>query len=572
MKNLNPYFLIFILSIVLFVPFLGEVHLFDWDEINFAESAREMIVSGDYTRVMVNFTPFWEKPPLFMWLQVLSMKIFGINEFAARFPNAICGFLTLSFLFYLGNKHFNKKIAWYWVLAYLGSFTPHFYFKSGIIDPFFNLFIFAGIYQLYLASIKMETSRLRNFLFAGLFLGLAVLTKGPVALLVSGLSGLVYLIINRKKGLWFNFKDLLVLALAILSISFFWFGLETIKNGPFFLEKFILYQIDLFKNPVASHGQPFYYHPLVLLAGCFPISILALQWFFKPQRGEGESAIFILWMQILFWVVLILFSIVKTKIVHYSSLCYPPLTFFAALMMDRLINRGEGLKPWAKKIILGIGLLFAIIFILIPLSGANDGIKNLIMGSIKDPFAVANFSRNVSWAKWEWLIGVFTLAGIIMAWINLQKDRIKNGLFTALAVCGISLQLIMIFVLPKIEKYSQGAAIEFWESLKEKNVYVQPLGYDSYGHYFYYGVKPEDVKSPFLKEHEIIHGNEIAKVHKGPSYIRALYRDWLYRGKIEKDAYFCVHMREADFFRKSPEFIEIGKDGGFVFLMRKKTY
>jgi len=44
---------------------LGHVHLFDWDEINFAESAREMISSGDYMRVQINYSPFWEKPPLF---------------------------------------------------------------------------------------------------------------------------------------------------------------------------------------------------------------------------------------------------------------------------------------------------------------------------------------------------------------------------------------------------------------------------------------------------------------------------------------------------------------------------
>ena len=71
--------LIAVASLVLFVPFLGGVHLFDWDEINFAESAREMIRTGDYLTVRINYLPFWEKPPLFIWLQVLSMKIFGIN-------------------------------------------------------------------------------------------------------------------------------------------------------------------------------------------------------------------------------------------------------------------------------------------------------------------------------------------------------------------------------------------------------------------------------------------------------------------------------------------------------------
>ncbi len=86
-RQSNLYLTIIILSgIVFFIPFLGRVHLFDWDEINFAESAREMIVTGNYHRVQINFQPFWEKPPFFFWLQVGAMKLFGVNEFCAQFP------------------------------------------------------------------------------------------------------------------------------------------------------------------------------------------------------------------------------------------------------------------------------------------------------------------------------------------------------------------------------------------------------------------------------------------------------------------------------------------------------
>lgn len=106
-NRLNPSvirFFIASIAALMFIPFLGGVHLFDWDEINFAESAREMIVTGDYLTVQINFLPFHEKPPLFIWMQVLSMKLFGVNEFAARFPNAICGIVTLLILFNLGKK------------------------------------------------------------------------------------------------------------------------------------------------------------------------------------------------------------------------------------------------------------------------------------------------------------------------------------------------------------------------------------------------------------------------------------------------------------------------------------
>ena len=63
-----------------------------------------MIVTGDYLRVQINFQMFWEKPPFFIWLQVLSMKVFGINEFAARFPNAFLGVISANLLLFLGRK------------------------------------------------------------------------------------------------------------------------------------------------------------------------------------------------------------------------------------------------------------------------------------------------------------------------------------------------------------------------------------------------------------------------------------------------------------------------------------
>ena len=108
--KLESPWVVAVLAVLFFIPFLGRVHLFDWDEINFAESAREMLMTGNYLRVQIDYQPFWEKPPLFIWLQVLSMKVFGINEFAARFPNAFIGVITLLTFYYLGKRAANSLI------------------------------------------------------------------------------------------------------------------------------------------------------------------------------------------------------------------------------------------------------------------------------------------------------------------------------------------------------------------------------------------------------------------------------------------------------------------------------
>ena len=82
MKKIDwNYLIITVLAALFFLPFLGHVHLFDWDEINFAECAREMLITGDYLRPQINYAPFWEKPPLFIWFQAISMHFFGVNEY-----------------------------------------------------------------------------------------------------------------------------------------------------------------------------------------------------------------------------------------------------------------------------------------------------------------------------------------------------------------------------------------------------------------------------------------------------------------------------------------------------------
>lgn len=116
------------------------------------------------------------------------MKVFGVNEFAARFPNAVVGIITLLTFYFVGKRLIDARFGFLWALAYLGSVTPHLYFKSGIIDPLFNYFMFLSVMYL-IAPFKKETqsSGLRFFL-AGIFAGLAVWTKGPVGVGVPTLT------------------------------------------------------------------------------------------------------------------------------------------------------------------------------------------------------------------------------------------------------------------------------------------------------------------------------------------------------------------------------------------------
>lgn len=531
--------LIFISAIFFFIPFLGNVHLFDWDEINFAESAREMIVTGDYSRVRINFEPFWEKPPLFFWMQSVSMHLFGINEFAARFPNAICGLVTLITFFIIGSKYKDEKFGWIWAICYLGSFLPHLYFKSGIIDPWFNYFIFMTIYFLYKSINETNSKKATQLsLLAGLFIGLATLTKGPVGILITILTLLVYWIYNRFR-LFSSFKNIALFTIVAILVTSLWFGFELIKNGPWFLQEFIAYQIDLFLNPVAGHAQPLYYHFLVVFLGCFPISIFAVPILIRKENSNAEID-FKRWMKFLFWVVMILFTIVKTKIVHYSSMAYFPLSFLAANYIYSISVNHNTIKKYVYYLLLIIGSIFSMLLTLAPLI-AN--FKDQIIPYIKDPFAVASLQVAVEWQGWEFAIGLTYWIVLIISILRLKKNQSLQNVSSIMYATAFCMFFYLVVVVPKIEKYSQATAVNFYEKMKGKDVYVSTYGFKSYAQYFYF---------------------------QKPNYNNKLSSDetWLTHGKVDKDVYLVVKLNNKHKFDTMPQFNLVNEGGGFLFYHR----
>lgn len=544
MQNSYRHYIYLVLAgAVLYVPFLGGVHLFDWDEINFAESAREMIISGDFLTVQIDFKPFWEKPPLFIWMQVVSMKIFGINEFAARFPNAVCGIVTLLVLYNAGRKLISDKFGMIWSILYGISFLPFLYFKSGIIDPWFNLFIFIGLNSFFLFYTRRSGDQdWKNLLFSAGFIGLAVMTKGPVGLLIFMLVSGFIIIWNRFR---FNaelkhiFSWLLVFALTGGS----WFILLILNGNSGIIREFFEYQVRLFRTEDAGHGGFLLYHFVVLLFGVFPSSILALSTMFRKNEDIPDIKNYKTWMNILFWVVLILFTIVKTKIVHYSSMAYFPLTFFAAVTVYKLWQSKIKLNNMALAMLISVAFFWALFLAVLPII---DAYKHVIIdsGIIKDMFATGNLMAEVKWTLFEPVIALLFLTAVIWAALNLNKKAKKS--ITALGFATIGFIIFFIYIVtPRIELYSQNAAIEFFKSKKGEDVFVRNLGYKSYAPLFY---SEKSRQSSMISQ------------------------DTLLSGYITKDAYFVFkNTRKDEIFSKHPNLKLIKEENGFVFAMREKT-
>ncbi len=541
-NHLKIQFIIAAVAALFFVPFLGGVHLFDWDEINFAEAAREMIVTGDYMTVKINFLPFWEKPPVFIWMQVASMKLFGINEFAARLPNAIAGIVTLLTLFNIGRKLRDNLFGVIWVLAYGGSLLPFLYFKSGIIDPWFNLFIFLSVYFLMLYSFPDNRKPLLNVTLSAAFAGLAILTKGPVGFLLVALTGGIYLLIIRFK-IKVKFYEVVTYFFVLAIVGGFWF-LVQIANGNYnTVVEFIVYQIRLFQTKDAGHGGFLGYHFVVLLFGVFPTSVLALKSFRREKLDDPLYRLMKMWMIILFWVVLILFTIVKTKIVHYSSLTYFPLSFLAANYIANSVSKKYKWSNWQTVLTIFIAVVLA--FPVIALQFVIK-YKDAIIAKnwIHDSFAVANLAADVHWGGYEFIPGVLFLLSVILLFVFTTKKEVLKRAVVLLSVTTLFTFSVLVLIVPRIEGYSQRALIEFFQSKAKKDVYVKNINFKSYATAFYGEMKPPENKN--------------------------FYNDqWLLTGDIDKDVYFVTKIDCIQLLDKCSNLKKTGEKNGFVFFVRK---
>ena len=550
MSDRLKYSLLFaLIGVLFFIPFLGGVHLFDWDEVNFAEISREMLLQRDYLRVYVNFEPFWEKPPFFFWLQALGMYVFGVGEFAARLPNALCGVLTLVVLFNMGTTLYNTRFGIIWAGVYIGSVLPFLYFKSGIIDPWFNLFIFLGLYYFILfhwkrnafQGIHLPYNYWIYLLLGGFFIGMGILTKGPVAYLIAGLTMGVYWIYQRFR-FYVNVGQFLVYTFVAIAIAAIWYTLFFVDQ----FEEFNEYQYRLFSTPDAGHAGFPGYHFVVLLVGCFPASIFAIRAFFKMEKEKMlHQQDFKIWMKFLFWVVLILFTIVKSKIVHYSSMCYFPLTFLAAVVVNHIFDKNIAFGGWLRAGLWLIGGLYLLVVFALPFAGLNIELLQPLFA--KDPFATANLEAQVNWKPWYvFLPGVTLLTTLIFASRHLATNRVASGFQLLFGGIAFFVMLALIAFIGRIEMYSQNTAVEFFESKANEDCYLATYGYKSYVHLFY-GQPQKQGRACF---------QDSACTNR------------LLEQPLDKPAYIATKIHKAKELEGILGLREIGRKNGFVFFKK----
>lgn len=499
-----------LLSALLFLPLLGLVPLIDISETLPAELTREMLLHDNYSTLTLAFQEYTQTPPLFNWLQGLSFYFFGENEMAARLPNAICGIFTLLFIFHFATQNFNKRLAYWWVISYAASLLPHLYMKSGVIDPWFNLFFFVAICYIYKCSLQQRDWI--DISIAGISLGLAILTKGTLALgILVPVGAFVYYFRKRDRILYW-WQLLLLLSMAVL-IAFVWYGIVYYNHGFKAVLQIIKSQFLLFESGESFQWKGLYYHSFLLLMGCFPASIFLWDSFKQQNLIDKAKNDFVIWMRTILVFVLIWVSVLHTTNFLYSSICYLPLTFLSAYSLAKLETQQ---LPWRKTkvtIIMIAGILLGIIIFLIPFFG---NYQQFLTVNAKSEFWIDVLNnKDIKWYIWESIVGLLFIIAIIVAGSFIARRKYSLGTSILFISCVAMIQLSIYLFLPKIEKYIQQDTLSFVKEHPYPQAKVEPLFYKSYLPYFYGKVGEEPTEKVYGIS-KIIDKDEVIKKH--PKY------------------------------------------------------
>jgi len=357
----------FTLSCAFFLFGNGIIPLTDPDEVFYAETAKEMTQRGEWLTPYIFDQPQFEKPIFIYWAIMVASKLLGEGPFAARFFPAIFAALGVMAVYGLGLLGFRDERRAFWsalVLCTAGLYIGM--GKTVFTDMIFTVFILYSLLSFYLA-FKNPSYKIFGVLGFYVFAALAVLTKGPLGLIIPMGTVILFLMYQRKlyfmADRWFLIGLLLCMALALP-----WYVTMFRLHGNAFVHEF--FYNDHWRRLIeAEHrtSDRWYFYPLTIIGGFFPwnffaVAALIVQ-FKKFKQGTGGFEHFLLcWILTVF----LIFQVGHSKLASYILPLFPAMAlliggYIEDLLQSRkhtLIKIGAGI-PAGLLCILGIGALLA---------------------------------------------------------------------------------------------------------------------------------------------------------------------------------------------------------------------
>ena len=356
---------------------MGGLGLTDRDEGSNAEAAREMLETGDWISPTLNYEPRFAKPAFVYWLLSGSYTLFGINEFAARFPSAFSGLCVLLLQYAFVHRWLGAPLAWLSSIMLLLNMEFLAINRLVVTDPELVVFTTLAGYSCWHAlhgSLKTGRWWFMSFYLA---MGFGMLVKGPVGIIIPLVGVIPYLTLTRQwKSFWQKGFPLLGTVLVLL-VAAPWYVAMFQIHGEAYWAAAQANTTGRFMSPMEGHGGTLFFYVPILLLGFFPWSVFLpsvlyqslTQWkFYWNGRGfatQEHNLEFFLSL----WVVglLIFFTLSATRLPHYIYPLFPASAILVALWWKRFQEQHSSFD-WKipRRLLLGIGYLLGIAIIVAP--------------------------------------------------------------------------------------------------------------------------------------------------------------------------------------------------------------
>jgi 4-amino-4-deoxy-L-arabinose transferase-like glycosyltransferase len=306
--------LLIVLPAVLLFPRL-DFRLLEPDEGRYAEIGREMLVRGDWVVPHLQGEPYLDKPPLLYWLVVLSYRLFGVHDWAARLVPALAVHGTILLTYLCGRRLVGERAAW--IGSLLLALSPG---LAGVgrllvLDGLLTFWVTLGLFAGSAGALTV----------CAVACGMGVLTKGPVAVVLV----VVPLVLHNwlTTGRLETHGRMIVRFLAIVGlVNAPWYVAVWLARPEFGVYFFVKHNVMRFLAPF-DHLEPIWYYGPVLFAGLLPGTLLAwgfIRWLLSADAAEARTPAFGFCLLAGGWCVLF-FSLSGSKLPTYVMPAFPPL-------------------------------------------------------------------------------------------------------------------------------------------------------------------------------------------------------------------------------------------------------
>jgi 4-amino-4-deoxy-L-arabinose transferase-like glycosyltransferase len=437
MQRIGWAILILVTLYICYFSHLGVIGFVGPDEPRYAWIARDMAESGDWVTPRLYGKPWFEKPPLLYWGGAIFFKLLGEGhpEIAARLPSAISALLASLALAWLAWRTCGEECA-RWLLVLLPTSVGMIGFsRAAATDmPFTGMLTIAMVCAASVLGLVSKnenppiprTNWLALTLF-GFFLGLAVLAKGPAAIILSGGAVLFWAVFTKR---WREALRLLHPAAiaAFCATALPWYVLCSRRNSDFFRIFIIEHNFKRYLTPEFQHVQPFWFYLPILFIAFLPWSILVLAVGLAGARQLARTRC----MQelpclVLCWAVfcLVFFTVAKSKLPGYILPAVPAIALLVAYSVTG--------REWFSRRFAGF---------LLAASGGL-GLGGAITLRLSDPLTPSYIKLPSSLTQTA--IGVlifFSLATIFAAWSFFAQPN-SNVSFWLGAACSLFIILLL---------------------------------------------------------------------------------------------------------------------------------